>query len=434
MTTLPALTVSELNGYVKKLFDGDVTFANVMISGEISNFSPHYRTGQLYFSLKDAEASVRAVMFAREAQKLRFKPENGMKVIAAGRVTVYERDGVYQLYVRELIPEGVGALAVAFEQLKARLAAQGLFDASHKKTLPSFPLHIGVVTSPGGAALQDILQILDRRFPLCRVTVAGASVQGVNAPRELIAALNALQTTDAQLIILARGGGSAEDLWCFNDERLARAIYACRIPLISAVGHETDFTIADLVSDLRAPTPSAAAELAVPDVDDLRYRVAELRQRLNAAAENQIALRRARLRHLLAGRDSSNENAVFSNAREQLLLLIARLNDATWRTIRENSAAFSFTKKRLALAVGNRLASEKLKHEKRISHLRALDPMRILSRGYAVVQKNGAVIDSIKALSAGERITLRFFDGSAIAQVVGPVPDDSKKGASDDGS
>ena len=316
---LPVITVSQLNLYVKKMFDSDLTFASVILSGEISNLSPHYRSGHIYFSLKDDTSSVKAVMFAREAARLRFQPENGMKVLAIGRVSVFERDGVYQLYVKELQPDGAGALAVAFEQLKKRLEAKGLIDPAHKRPLPTFPRKIGVITSPTGAALQDILNIIGRRFPLCEVVVAGVTVQGNAAASEIIEAIGAFnRSKGADVLIVGRGGGSAEDLWCFNDERLAYAIYNSAIPVISAVGHETDFTIADFVSDVRAPTPSAAAELATPDIAELTYRLDALERALISASLRGVNERRTALEALLARRSFTDAVRFFEADRRRL--------------------------------------------------------------------------------------------------------------------
>ena len=417
---LTTLTVSQLNAYVKTVFDRDTAFASVLVTGEISNFSPHYKSGHLYFSLKDPGGSIKAVMFAREAFRLRFRPENGMRVIAAGRVTVYERDGVYQLYVRELIPDGAGALAVAFEQLKQKLAREGLFDPAHKKKLPPFPHTVGVVTSPKAAALQDILNVLGRRFPLCRVLIAGASVQGANAPAQLIAALSALQRQPGvDVIILARGGGSAEDLWCFNDEALARAVYACPIPVVSAVGHETDTTLADLVSDVRAPTPSAAAELVSPDIDDLRYRAAALSERLHAAAVKALAEKRQGLRLTTAGMDFSKKNAALSAERARLDSLVSRLRAARGIGVSRSAAAFHVLSSRLIPAAQRELRVKREALSGAAAALGALDPDRVLRRGYAIVQKEGGVQERAAGLSPGDALTLRFADGAVRVLVTG---------------
>ena len=275
------LTIAQLNRYVKSRLDADENLYNVFLVGEISNFTDHYKTGHFYFTLKDSDAQIKAVMFRQNALRVKFKPENGLKVIVRGRVSLYEAAGSYQVFVDDMQPDGVGALNLAFEQLKERLQKEGLFDEAHKKPLPRYPQRIGVITSETGAAVQDILNILGRRFPYAEVVLAPVLVQGDGAPEQMIAALqdfNRLQNAD--VIIIGRGGGSAEDLWAFNDENLAYAVYRSEIPVISAVGHETDFTICDFVADLRAPTPSAAAELAVPDQTELRAEILNMSYRM----------------------------------------------------------------------------------------------------------------------------------------------------------
>ena len=416
--TFPTITVSQLNNYVKSLFDKDLMFSSVLLTGEISNFSPHYKTGHLYFSLKDETSSVKAVMFAREASHLRFRPENGMKVIAAGRVTVFERDGIYQLYVKELIPDGAGALAVAFEQLKKRLEAKGLFSAAHKKPLPVFPRRIGVITSAGGAALQDILNILGRRYPMGEVVLAGVNVQGQQAAADMIAALremNRLQCAD--VIILGRGGGSAEDLWCYNDETLAYAIYDSEIPVISAVGHETDFTIADFVADLRAPTPSAAAELAAPDILDLQYRAASLSRQLSAAMTATLSAQRQKLSVLLAKCDFTDGESLFREENRRLEQLSSRMLYAFSSTAAAQKERFAGIRRRMLPDMQAIVHNKKLQTAAAISALDQLNPMRVLSRGYAIVESGGVVKTKTDQFSAGETISVLLADGTVSAQV-----------------
>ena len=419
MITLPTITVSQLNRYVKTLFDREMMFGAVLLSGEISNFSPHYKTGHLYFSLKDETACIKAVMFAREASRLRFRPENGMKVIAAGRVTVFERDGIYQLYVQELIPDGSGAIAVAFEQLKKRLESRGLFAAAHKKTLPPFPRRVGVITSEGGAALQDILNILGRRYPLCEAVLAGVNVQGQQAPAEMIRALGEMNRLKcADVIILGRGGGSAEDLWCFNDEMLAQAIYDSEIPVVSAVGHETDFTIADFVADVRAPTPSAAAELAVPDINDLRYRTAALSRRLSSAAQSLIAARRQRLSTALTKRNFTNSDVLFSEERLRLEFLSSRLPRLLAARAAAEKERWLRVSRRLRPAAEKGIHSKKLQTAAAASALGQLDPARVLLRGYAIVQSGETIKTKAEQFSSGEAVTIQLADGSLEARIV----------------
>ena len=293
------LSVSQLNRYIKMNFDADENLANIFISGEISNFTNHYRTGHLYFTLKDDSAAVRAVMFNSSAKRLKFMPEDGMKVIARGRVSVYEASGQYQLYVDDMQPDGVGALNLAYEQLKEKLQKEGLFSELHKKPLPPYPEKVGVITSPTGAAVRDIINVLGRRFPYAEIVFCPVLVQGEGAHLQLTDAVNLFNSERAaDVIIIGRGGGSIEDLWEFNDEGLARAVYNSEIPVISAVGHETDFTICDFVADMRAPTPSVAAELAVPDANELQYALSALKNRMFLNVSSGIADRRSRLEYL----------------------------------------------------------------------------------------------------------------------------------------
>lgn len=391
MMNIPTFTVSQANRYIKSLFDSDLGMQSIFISGEISNFSNHYKTGHLYFSLKDDSAAIKAVMFNRQAARLRFTPENGMKVIVNGRVSVFERDGVYQIYVENMIPDGAGSLAVAFEQLKKKLAAEGLFDEDHKKPIPSFPLRVGVITSPTGAAVQDIFNVLGRRFPKAQVVFKGVSVQGQNAPSEMIAALEEFsRKMCADVIIIGRGGGSAEDLWCFNDELLARAIYNCPIPVISAVGHETDFTICDFVSDLRAPTPSAAAELAVPDMASLMMNTASLTERLYTAVTSFINSEKRRLELILEKRSFTDPERFFAADKEMLNNIELRLKSAAERMIYKEN---------------NRLTEL-------VSALERLNPLSVLLRGYSLVSLDSVVVESVEKIKKDDTLQIIMSDGS----------------------
>lgn len=397
MMNIPTFTVSQANRYIKSLFDTDLGMQSIFISGEISNFSNHYKTGHMYFSLKDDSASIKAVMFARQAAHLRFVPENGMKVIVNGRISVFERDGVYQIYVENMQPDGAGVLAVAFEQLKKKLEAEGLFDEAHKKKLPAFPKRIGVITSPTGAAVQDIFNILGRRFPLAQIVFKGVSVQGANAPAEMIAALAEFNRKKcADVIIIGRGGGSAEDLWCFNDELLARAVYSCEIPVISAVGHETDFTICDFVSDMRAPTPSAAAELAVPDYHNLLMTQASLTERLYTAIYTQLNTEKRKLEAILDKRSFKDAGRFFKSEYDMLNNLSLRLNSAVNREV-------LYKKNALTGAV---------------TALENMNPLSVLLRGYSLVSLNGSIIESVDKIKKDDIITVSMSDGNALCQVL----------------
>ena len=391
MMNIPTFTVSQVNRYIKSLFDTDLGMQSIFISGEISNFSNHYKTGHLYFSLKDDSASIKAVMFNRQASRLRFLPENGMKVIVNGRISVFERDGVYQIYVENMQPDGAGALAVAFEQMKKRLEAEGLFSDSHKKPIPSFPLSVGVITSPTGAAVQDIFNVLGRRFPLAKVIFKSVSVQGQSAAAEMISALEEFDRKKcADVIIIGRGGGSAEDLWCFNDELLARAIYDCSVPVISAVGHETDFTICDFVSDLRAPTPSAAAELAVPDIQSLMMNTAALTDRLFGTAENYIKNEKRKLELILEKRSFTEPGRFFSSEYDLVSRMSLRLKVSAEKTIYK----------------------EKNKLTEAVSALERLNPLSVLLRGYSMVSLDDNIIESVSKIQKGDKLKIKMSDGS----------------------
>lgn len=391
------LSVSQLNRYIKMNFDADENLANIFISGEISNFTNHYRTGHLYFTLKDDSAAVRAVMFNSSAKRLKFMPEDGMKVIARGRVSVYEALGQYQLYVDDMQPDGVGALNLAYEQLKEKLQKEGLFSELHKKPLPPYPEKVGVITSPTGAAVRDIINVLGRRFPYAEIVFCPVLVQGDGAHLQLTDAVNLFNSERAaDVIIIGRGGGSIEDLWEFNDEGLARAIYNSDIPVISAVGHETDFTICDFVADMRAPTPSAAAELAVPDANELQYALSALKNRMFLNVSSGIADRRSRLEYLMSKGALKSPDEMLSNRSQRL------------------DTAFS---KMLSL-YENRIGGKKVEFISAATALSKLDPMSVLMRGFAFVSdKNGKNVYSSQALAKGDKINVRFHDGSAACEV-----------------
>ena len=391
------LSVSQLNRYIKMNFDADENLANIFISGEISNFTNHYRTGHLYFTLKDDSAAVRAVMFNSSAKRLKFMPEDGMKVIARGRVSVYEATGQYQLYVDDMQPDGVGALNLAYEQLKEKLQKEGLFSELHKKPLPPYPEKVGVITSPTGAAVRDIINVLGRRFPYAEIVFCPVLVQGEGAHLQLTDAVNLFNSERAaDVIIIGRGGGSIEDLWEFNDEGLARAVYNSDIPVISAVGHETDFTICDFVADMRAPTPSAAAELAVPDANELQYALSALKNRMFLNVSSGIADRRSRLEYLTS-------KGALKSPDEMLLNRSQRLD-----------TAFS----KMLSSYENRIGGKKVEFISAATALSKLDPMSVLMRGFAFVSdKNGKNVYSSQALAKGDKINVRFHDGSAVCEV-----------------
>ena len=391
------LTVSQLNLYAKTLLEQDLNLSNVFVTGEISNFTDHYRSGHLYMSIKDNSATISAVMFAGNASRLKFRPENGMSVIIRGRVSIYERDGRYQLYIDDMQPDGIGALALAFEQTKEKLAKAGLFDNEHKKPIPEIPQKIGVISSPTGAAVQDVLNVLNRRFPMVEIVFAGVHVQGENAVPTIINALNLMnELTDIDTIIIARGGGSAEDLWPFNDEKLAYAIYNSEIPIISGVGHETDFTICDFVADLRAPTPSAAAELAVPDEREQRFYIASLKSTLNNLIESNIRELEYELDNFMKSPVLQNPEKIIENSEMYLDALHERINDSFKNTVIEYASNFAMI----------------------CSKLDSLSPLKVLSRGYSIVKNDEKIITHATDISVGNKITLQFVDGSAKAEII----------------
>lgn len=391
------LTVSQLNRYIKAVLEEDRKLADIYLKGEISNFIRHFKSGHFYFSLKDESGIIRAVMFKSHAEDLRFMPENGMSVLVRANVGVYERDGTYQLYVTDLQPDGVGALAMAFEQRKARLAARGLFDERHKKPLPPLPGRIGVVTSQTGAALKDIVNILTRRYPLGTLVVCPAQVQGEAAAESLIKSLRFLDREGCcDVIIIGRGGGSAEDLWAFNDESLAYAVFECKTPVISAVGHETDYTICDFTADLRAPTPSAAAELCAPS---------------SAALERMLRLRG----QALAG------NAGLMLERYSQRLQYRKENAALKSPmgyIFKNQQRLDFYSQMLYNSKKTNLGRWEKAIFARAERMELLSPLKVLARGYCVALRDGKAVLDASELQIGEEISLRFRESRARARIV----------------
>ena len=390
------LTVTQLNNLIKAAFDNVPALQNVCVRGEISNYKL-YPSGHHYFTLKDAEGSLKCVLFKGNAWSLRFRPQNGMSVLAVGRVSVYPRDGAYQLYCTRLIPDGAGDLQMAFEQMKERLMQEGLFELAHKKPLPAFPHRIGIVTSPAGAAVHDMLRILGKRYPLCKVILLPVRVQGEEAAGEIARAIGyANREALCDLLIVGRGGGSMEDLWAFNEEPVARAVYASKIPVISAVGHEPDVTISDFVADLRAATPSNAAELAVPDQAELRARLEALQKQLATALQRRAQLARSRLEALTDRPALKDPLRPVQDRRQTLDRLTERLAAA-------QSAALSARRTRLTrLAAG----------------LDAMSPLKVLGRGYAIVSdERGSVLTRAAEASPGQTVRITFRDDSVCATI-----------------
>jgi len=393
---LRVLSVSQISQYIKGRMDQDEMLSGVLVRGEISNYKM-YPSGHHYFTLKDSQSALRCVMFRGDAVRMRFRPENGMQVIAAGRITVFPRDGQYQLYCVQLTPEGAGDLQLAFEQLKEKLAREGLFDEEHKKSLPQFPERIALVTSPAGAAVRDMLRILNARWPQTQVLVVPVRVQGEEAAEEIAAAIDYVNYYQlADLIITGRGGGSMEDLWVFNEEVVARAIYRSDIPVISAVGHEPDVTISDFVADLRAATPSNAAELAVPDRTELAKSLAHLGHRLERGASQPVAAAREKLERL------SHSRALTDPA----------------NYVRERRLLLDYHSRRLLHGLEQSLAGEKVRIGKLAAALDALSPLKVLGRGYAIARsEDGDILTSPEQVEVGQALDLRLRDGSLTCRV-----------------
>ena len=396
MDETKVFSVSELNGLIKELFDHTPLFLNISVRGELSNYKI-YPSGHHYFTLKDSECSLRCVMFKGNAMHLRFRPESGMSVTAFGRISVFPRDGAYQLYCTGLMPEGTGDLQVAFEQLKKKLGEEGLFDEAHKKPLPPFPQKIAIITSSAGAAVHDMIRILGRRWPMSKVLLLPVRVQGVEAPAEIAGAIRyANRYAVADLIITGRGGGSIEDLWAFNDERVARAIYASEIPVISAVGHEPDVTISDYVADRRASTPSNAAEIAVPDASEQRQTLSSFSIRSAQAMDKRLKQMRSETENLRSRRVLRDAGAYLDDRRIEL----DRLRD------------------KLCASMESELGGKKREQVRLAAGLDAMSPLRVLTRGYAVASdENGEIVTSTKMIRKGSRLHLRLSDGGADCRV-----------------
>lgn len=412
MSAQEALTVSQLNAYIKSLVDRDDFLGSVAVRGELSNYKI-YPSGHHYFTLKDAESSLKCVMFRSAAGKLRFRPESGMGVTAWGRISVYPRDGAYQLYCEALMPEGFGDLQMAYEQLKAKLEKEGLFDRSHKKPIPRYPERIAVITSSAGAAVHDIIRVLRRRWPMGKIMLLPVRVQGVEAPGEIAAALRyASEHKVADVVITGRGGGSIEDLWAFNDERVARAIYDCEIPVISAVGHEPDVTIADFVADLRAATPSNAAELAAPDVTELMQAIDSAMRRLENSIAKRISGSREALEALSSRRVLQSATGFIEQRRSQVETLRVRLEAASGFASKSRSQLDNLAS-RLDSALDAAMTRKKNEYLRAAAKLDALSPLKVLSRGYAIaMDEDGRAVKDSSGVRAGDKLTVRLASGA----------------------
>lgn len=391
------LTVSQINTYIKSIIEQDVNLKNIYVEGEISNFTNHYRSGHLYFTLKDENSTVKAVMFRNAASRLKFSPENGLKVLIRCNVSVYDRDGVYQLYCEDMIPAGFGELMLAFEQLKTKLENMGLFRPEHKKPIPLMPQKIGVITSPTGAAIQDILNVLERRFPIGEIVFEGVQVQGDTAAAQIAAAIDKFNRYNAaDVIIVGRGGGSIEDLWAFNEEIVAMAIYNSKIPVISAVGHETDFTIADFVSDLRAPTPSAAAEMCVPDYREILFSVDKYLDSLESGIDK--VLDRYQIKLL------SYKSIIDQHSPQRTVELYSQLLQAC--------------QDKINTTLQNKISLYTNSIAHYAARLEAINPLKVLMRGYGIVEDdNGIPIKSCESIDIGSKIRVKLHDGEIACTV-----------------
>lgn len=409
----PTVTVGELNNLIKSVLEGLPVLRRIVVKGEISNVKIQQH---IYFTLKDEQGAINAVMFRSDAEKLQFRPQNGMKVNATGRIGVYVKSGSYQLYCESLEQDGKGNLYIAFEQLKAKLNAEGLFDQLHKKALPKIPRRVGIVTAPTGAAVRDMIDVTGRRFPFAEIVIFPSQVQGDAAPAQLIRALTALDRYGAcDVIIIGRGGGSIEDLWAFNDEKLARAIYACKTPVISAVGHETDFTICDFVADKRAPTPSAAAELAVPDKKELLNKFKNLQNRLALLAGARLSSASDRLKRFKDRPVLINPLAAFDEKRVLTDNLLYALDNAVGKKLERQRNELSRLESRLYASTGESISRFSHRAEVAGSRLNALSPLAVLDRGYAAVFRADGTVASAGTLCEGDRISIKFADGTADA-------------------
>jgi exodeoxyribonuclease VII large subunit len=389
------VSVSELNAYIKGMFENNRALASVTVKGEISNFTNH-RSGHFYFTLKDADGQIKAVMFRSRSQALKFMPESGMKVIVHGSVSVFERDGAYQLYVNSMQPDGIGALYFAYEQLKEKLYKNGVFDPAHKLSLPEYPKNIGIITSPTGAAVRDIINVIGRRYPLARLYLYPSLVQGEGAEENLIRAVDYFDRSGlCDVVIIGRGGGSIEDLWAFNSEHLAMRIYESRVPIVSAVGHETDFTICDFVSDMRAPTPSAAAELVVPDINELFMRLDSLDDRIRASLHRKV-----------------------DSAAERLASLSERVRrDTLTRFIDLKRLNVSINYEKARNSVISMIEDFKKTLSLNAEKANALSPLFVISRGYSLAENESGVVSSVEQVSVGDAISVRVSDGIIDASV-----------------
>lgn len=405
------LSVSAITRYLKAKFDVDENLQTVFLRGEISNFKAH-TTGHFYFSLKDESSKINAIMFRSNASKVLFKPVDGMKVLVTGRISVYEAMGSYQIYVDEMLEDGVGNLYIAFEQLKKKLKSEGLFDETHKRKIPKIPKRVGIITASTGAAIRDIMTTIKRRFPICETILFPTLVQGENAKDDIVRNIERAQNYDLDVLIVGRGGGSIEDLWPFNEEVVARAIYNSKVPVISAVGHEVDFTIADFVADLRAPTPTAAAELAVPNMSDLKKHIDQLGIRLNESILKKVNYLKLYLESVKNSFVIKNPQIMFENKKQSLFLMGDKLNDIMLGKVEKYKNEMAKLKKSYVLENPYLLYKDKINEVKNIiDRLNLLNPLNILARGYSITYLNEKALKSIKEVKKDDLLDIKLNDG-----------------------
>lgn len=411
------LTVSALTKYIKFKIDTDEHLKTVFLKGEISNYKKH-STGHLYFSLKDETSKINAIMFNRSAAKLNFEPNEGTKVLVVGRISVYEQTGNYQIYIEDMIEDGVGNLYIAFEALKEKLSKEGLFDEKYKKPIPKIPKKIGIITAPTGAAIKDILSTIKRRFPICETILFPSLVQGENAAPDIVNKLKIANSYDLDVIILGRGGGSIEDLWPFNEEIVAREIFASQIPIISAVGHEVDFTIADFIADLRAPTPTGAAELAVPNMIDLTNHIKQLTIRLNENINKKIKLKKLRLDSLANSFVIKNPMIIYENKKQKIDIHKENLTRILNNKIDSNKNLLNHLKKSYILNNPENLYNKQIiKLENLIEKLKLVNPLETLKRGYTLTTQDNKIVKSIKDIDKQKNMTIKLHDGEVETEI-----------------
>lgn len=412
------ITISDLNRYIKAKFDVDGNLNEVHLKGEISNFKHHTR-GHFYFTLKDENSRIAAVMFNFNASKVNFEPEDGMKVFTTGRIGVYEATGSYQIYVTDMSVDGIGNLYLEYEKLKKKLAAEGLFDQSHKRVIPKFPQTIGIITAPTGAAIRDIISTIKRRYPIAKTILFPALVQGSGAKESVVNQLKKAQEYDLDVIICGRGGGSIEDLWCFNEETVARAIYNSKIPVISAVGHEIDFTIADFVADLRAPTPTGAAEMAVPNITDLNNYLNQLKIRSTKAVENIIIVKENQVKTLENKQILKNPLSIYEIKEQKLDNLLDRLNLYINNKIKEDTLKYKKIIDNVLFKEPSKILNQKeYKFNILLKTITVLNPMRLLESGYSIVKREDMVITNIDSINIGDLLTVTLKDGVIATKVI----------------